>query len=128
MLTRTSQCCKYTDIGLLTVIPAASYIHPSYTSGPAPTLRYTWPPYNPLGYQIPCHIGAFADIVSSYKVGETFLHLPLPRAQKRLARDQADVEKRLAAAADSVDDCERQMKELKVVLYAKFGKAINLDE
>uniref|UniRef100_D8QBQ9 Prefoldin subunit 4 n=2 Tax=Schizophyllum commune (strain H4-8 / FGSC 9210) TaxID=578458 RepID=D8QBQ9_SCHCM len=63
-----------------------------------------------------------------YKVGETFLHLPLPRAQKRLARDQADVEKRLAAAADSVDDCERQMKELKVVLYAKFGKAINLDE
>ncbi|KAI4517711.1 Prefoldin, subunit 4 [Schizophyllum commune Tattone D] len=63
-----------------------------------------------------------------YKVGETFLHLPLSRAQKRLARDQADVEKRLAAAADSVDDCERQMKELKVVLYAKFGKAINLDE
>ncbi|KAL1760540.1 Prefoldin subunit-domain-containing protein [Schizophyllum commune] len=63
-----------------------------------------------------------------YKVGETFLHLPLPRAQKRLARDQADVEKRLAAAADSVDECERQMKELKVVLYAKFGKAINLDE
>ncbi|KAL1746435.1 Prefoldin subunit-domain-containing protein [Schizophyllum fasciatum] len=63
-----------------------------------------------------------------YKVGETFLHLPLPRALKRLARDQADVEKRLAATADSVDDCERQMKELKVVLYAKFGKAINLDE
>ncbi|TRM70120.1 Prefoldin subunit-domain-containing protein [Schizophyllum amplum] len=63
-----------------------------------------------------------------YKVGETFLHLPLTRAQKRLERDQADVDKSLADVGSTVEDCERQMKELKVVLYAKFGKAINLDE
>lgn len=26
------------------------------------------------------------------------------------------------------EECEKGMKELKVVLYAKFGRAINLDE
>jgi prefoldin subunit 4 len=28
----------------------------------------------------------------------------------------------------TAEECERGMKELKVVLYAKFGRAINLDE
>jgi prefoldin subunit 4 len=47
---------------------------------------------------------------------------------KRLAKDQAVVEKELSRLKDQAEECEREMKDLKVVLYAKFGKAINLDE
>jgi len=28
----------------------------------------------------------------------------------------------------TAEDCEKEMKKLKVLLYAKFGAAINLDE
>lgn len=54
--------------------------------------------------------------------------MPLPRALKRLERDQADIDVRVAKLAARSYDCEVKMKELKVVLYAKFGRAINLDE
>ncbi|KAF8149468.1 Prefoldin beta-like protein [Crassisporium funariophilum] len=63
-----------------------------------------------------------------YKVGEAFLHMRQSLALKRLERDQASIDTRVAALATQADECETQMKELKVVLYAKFGKAINLDE
>lgn len=37
------------------------------------------------------------------------------------------MDKEIQKLRDGMDDCEKQMKDLKVVLYAKFGKAINLD-
>ncbi|KIJ07717.1 hypothetical protein PAXINDRAFT_19115 [Paxillus involutus ATCC 200175] len=63
-----------------------------------------------------------------YKIGESFLHLPQPRAMKRLEKDQAEITAQLSTLAVTAEDCEKGMKELKVVLYAKFGRAINLDE
>ncbi|KAM6501859.1 Prefoldin subunit domain containing protein [Amanita muscaria] len=63
-----------------------------------------------------------------YKIGETFVHMPISRAQTRLEKDQQDVESRLSSIVEAVEDCETQMKQLKVLLYGKFGKAINLDE
>jgi len=47
---------------------------------------------------------------------------------KRLEKDQAVVDAKVAELASLADVCETEMKQLKVVLYAKFGKAINLDE
>ncbi|KAK0240741.1 Prefoldin beta-like protein [Armillaria nabsnona] len=63
-----------------------------------------------------------------YKVGETFLHMPHPRAMKRLERDQAAIDSQVSILAAKSDACQKEMTELKVVLYAKFGRAINLDE
>lgn len=63
-----------------------------------------------------------------YKIGETFLHLPLPKALRRLERDQEEVSERFTRVAGEVEEIETKMKELKVLLYAKFGKAINLEE
>jgi len=63
-----------------------------------------------------------------YKVGEAFLHMPLPRALKRLEKDQTDIDTQVSTLSSSVEQCEKEMKELKVTLYAKFGRAINLDE
>jgi prefoldin subunit 4 len=54
--------------------------------------------------------------------------MPLPRALKRLENDRSDLDARISALSASSDDCETKMKELKVALYAKFGRAINLDE
>ena len=54
--------------------------------------------------------------------------MPQPRALRRLAKEQKDVEEELSKLASQTNDCEKEMKSLKVVLYAKFGKAINLDE
>ena len=34
----------------------------------------------------------------------------------------------LGKYTSSAEECEKLMKELKVTLYAKFGRAINLDE
>ncbi|ESK81958.1 subunit of the heterohexameric cochaperone prefoldin complex [Moniliophthora roreri MCA 2997] len=63
-----------------------------------------------------------------YKLGESFLHLPHSKALKRLENDQKDVEARLGQHLSQADACEKEMRELKVVLYAKFGSSINLDE
>ncbi|KAF8907825.1 Prefoldin beta-like protein, partial [Gymnopilus junonius] len=63
-----------------------------------------------------------------YKVGEAFVHLSQPRALKRLEKDQASVAARVSVLATQAEECETQMKQLKVALYSKFGKAINLDE
>ncbi|KAG6811603.1 hypothetical protein H0H92_006666 [Tricholoma furcatifolium] len=68
------------------------------------------------------------DELVLYKVGETFLHMPLSRAQKRLESDLSDVNDRISTLSSSSEDCDTQMKALKVQLYAKFGSAINLDD
>ncbi|KAH9176793.1 Prefoldin subunit 4 [Lactarius sanguifluus] len=67
-------------------------------------------------------------LAHSYKVGEAFLHLPHHRAMKRLERDQAQVDEEIAKLTGVVDQCEQDMKALKVELYGRFGSAINLDE
>jgi prefoldin subunit 4 len=54
--------------------------------------------------------------------------MPLARALKRLERDQAKIDEQVSSLSSQADECEGKMKELKVQLYAKFGKAINLDE
>ncbi|TFK53492.1 Prefoldin, subunit 4 [Heliocybe sulcata] len=63
-----------------------------------------------------------------YKIGESFFKLSHSSAMKRLESDQESIVSQISALASSTEECEATMKELKVVLYAKFGKAINLDE
>ncbi|KAG1848180.1 Prefoldin beta-like protein, partial [Suillus tomentosus] len=63
-----------------------------------------------------------------YKIGESFLHLPQPRAIKRLEKDQAALSAQILDLSAGAEQCEKEMKELKVTLYARFGRAINLDE
>ncbi|KAI9062825.1 hypothetical protein FKP32DRAFT_1676746 [Trametes sanguinea] len=63
-----------------------------------------------------------------YRIGEAFIHMPHARAVKRLERDLAALNAELEKQTSNAEDCEKQMKELKVILYAKFGRAINLDE
>ena len=63
-----------------------------------------------------------------YKIGEAFIHLPHSRAVKRLEKDLALINAELERQTSSAEQCESSMKDLKVTLYSKFGRAINLDE
>lgn len=63
-----------------------------------------------------------------YRVGDTFLHMAHDSALKRLEKDTSDLDAELSGLAENAEECEKSMKELKVTLYAKFGRAINLDE
>jgi len=68
------------------------------------------------------------DELVLYKVGEAFLHMPHSRAIMHLEKDQASLTTQLSTLSKSAGECETKMKELKVALYAKFGRAINLDD
>jgi len=68
------------------------------------------------------------DALVLYKVGEVFLHMPHSRALQRLERDQEGIATQVSSLTETAEDCEKKMKGLKVALYAKFGRAINLDE
>ncbi|RXW24725.1 hypothetical protein EST38_g1168 [Candolleomyces aberdarensis] len=63
-----------------------------------------------------------------YKIGETFVHMRPGRARTRLRKDQQRLDKILEELSTQAGDCQTQMKELKAILYGKFGKSINLDE
>jgi len=68
------------------------------------------------------------DDLVLYKVGEAFLHLAHSSALKRLESDQAVITAQMSSLSESTEYCEKQMKDLKIALYAKFGRAINLDD
>jgi prefoldin subunit 4 len=54
--------------------------------------------------------------------------MPQARALKRVEREQAQIDEQISELVGKAEVCEKGMKGLKVVLYAKFGSAINLDE
>ncbi|WVQ82080.1 hypothetical protein IAT38_004208 [Cryptococcus sp. DSM 104549] len=62
-----------------------------------------------------------------YKIGEAFFHLPLRDARKQLKADVKRYDAEIEGLEGKVAECEKGMKELKVQLYAKFGKQINLE-
>ncbi|KAG7098463.1 hypothetical protein E1B28_000409 [Marasmius oreades] len=68
------------------------------------------------------------DELILYKIGEAFLHMSHTKALGRLEQDQSEIDSRVSSLSDQADECEKEMKQLKVTLYAKFGKAINLDD
>ncbi|WWC94587.1 hypothetical protein V866_001434 [Kwoniella sp. B9012] len=62
-----------------------------------------------------------------YKLGDSFFHLSLRNARKQLKSDLKRYESEIEGLESKKNDCELGMKDLKVQLYAKFGKQINLE-
>jgi len=58
----------------------------------------------------------------SYKIGDAFLKVPGEEALQLLARDTERVDAQLARLEAQKEQCDAGMQELKVKLYAKFGK------
>jgi prefoldin subunit 4 len=62
-----------------------------------------------------------------YKIGDSFVHLPLPDALSLLSSSSDEIDEELSRLEDSIGEVREELSRLKAALYARFGKAINLD-
>lgn len=53
------------------------------------------------------------------------MHLPQPKVISLLEKETAKLDEEIEALKATVDECEEEMKKLKVVLYGKFGSNIS---
>ncbi|KAF8247492.1 Prefoldin, subunit 4 [Wilcoxina mikolae CBS 423.85] len=67
------------------------------------------------------------DELVPYKIGDSFLHLPLEEVQELLEKSTEKIDEEIAEIEKRIDGNRQVMDGLKVELYEKFGKAINLD-
>lgn len=62
-----------------------------------------------------------------YKVGDSFFHMDLEKAQDMLETATERIEEEIEELENKLESIQDEMKELKVQLYARFGKQINLE-
>lgn len=63
-----------------------------------------------------------------YKIGDAFYHVKLEQAQEMLEKASERIDKDVARLEDDISSIRDQMAQLKVELYARFGKSINLEK
>ncbi|KAG9233811.1 Prefoldin subunit-domain-containing protein [Amylocarpus encephaloides] len=62
-----------------------------------------------------------------YKIGDGFVSLPLEEVQEMLSNSTSRIEEEVAALEDKLGEIREEQDALKVDLYARFGKSINLE-
>ncbi|KAG6085126.1 hypothetical protein E4U15_001396 [Claviceps sp. LM218 group G6] len=62
-----------------------------------------------------------------YKIGDAFFHVPLEQAQEMLETATTRIDDETSALKDKVSNVREEMQQLKIELYARFGKQINLE-
>ena len=62
-----------------------------------------------------------------YKIGDTFVSLPLPEVQDLLIKSTERIEESVSETEERLGAVREEMQGLKVALYARFGKSINLE-
>lgn len=65
--------------------------------------------------------------INSYKIGDSFISLPLPEVQELLSTSTGRIEEEVSAVGEKLSTVREEMSELKVQLYARFGRSINLE-
>jgi len=63
-----------------------------------------------------------------YRVGEIYVSVPQTTAEEMIAEETKQVEKQVDHLTHQMEEIKQVMAQLKVKLYAKFGKSINLEE
>ena len=67
-------------------------------------------------------------MLNRYKIGEVFINITVEEAQQRIEKEREVLTQELEQLKHDMDDINEQMSKLKVHLYGKFGKAINLEK
>ncbi|KAL9598086.1 MAG: hypothetical protein Q9219_004717 [cf. Caloplaca sp. 3 TL-2023] len=62
-----------------------------------------------------------------YKIGDAFIMLPLSEVQELLSKATGKIEGSVSATEGKLSSVREEMESLKVDLYARFGKSINLE-
>ena len=68
--------------------------------------------------------GLFSD---RYKIGDSFISLPLPEVQEMLSASSSRIEEEVSVVGEKLGNVRQEMSQLKVELYARFGRSINLE-
>jgi prefoldin subunit 4 len=63
----------------------------------------------------------------SYKIGDSFFSLSLSEAQEMLSKSTEQIDEEVGILEEKLQELRDEIKGLKAHLYARFGKAINLD-
>lgn len=66
-------------------------------------------------------------IYCRYKIGDSFISLPLPEVQEMLSTSTEKFEEEVIALEEKLSTIREEMTQLKVELYARFGRSINLE-
>ncbi|KAJ2899236.1 uncharacterized protein MKZ38_003336 [Zalerion maritima] len=67
------------------------------------------------------------DDIVPYKIGDAFFHVSLEQAQDMLGLSTAKIEEGVEEVEEKLGTVREEMTQLKVELYARFGKSINLE-
>ena len=62
-----------------------------------------------------------------YKIGDSFISLPLPQVQELLSSSTEKIEAEVSTVEEKLSEIRDEMQQLKVDLYARFGRSINLE-
>ncbi|KAH6662050.1 Prefoldin subunit-domain-containing protein [Halenospora varia] len=62
-----------------------------------------------------------------YKIGDGFVSLPLSEVQQRLTATTEQIEEEVTALEEKLTTIREEQTQLKVELYARFGRSINLE-
>ncbi|OAL39048.1 hypothetical protein AYO20_01799 [Fonsecaea nubica] len=67
------------------------------------------------------------DSLIPYKIGDSFMHVPLAEAQELLATQTTEIDSEVSTLEEELETIKDQIRGLKAHLYARFGKGINLE-
>lgn len=67
------------------------------------------------------------DDLVPYKIGDAFVSLPLPEVQQMLESSTTEIDDEVVKLEEKLGGVREEMEELKVALYGRFGRSINLE-
>ncbi|KAI1965387.1 hypothetical protein LOZ58_001234 [Ophidiomyces ophidiicola] len=67
------------------------------------------------------------DDLVPYKIGDSFVSLPLSEAQTLLSSASEQIDEDIVKIEQNLGEIRDELQKLKVVLYARFGRSINLE-
>ncbi|KAI9739249.1 MAG: hypothetical protein M1834_007462 [Cirrosporium novae-zelandiae] len=67
------------------------------------------------------------DELIPYKIGDSFISLPASEVQEMLSKSTEDIEQEVTKLEEKLDKMREEMSSLKVELYGRFGRSINLE-
>ncbi|GAB7341683.1 hypothetical protein MBLNU457_g0028t1 [Dothideomycetes sp. NU457] len=63
----------------------------------------------------------------SYKIGDSFMLLPLPDVQEQLSKSVDKINDEVTVLEEKLEAIRDEMSQLKAALYGRFGRSINLE-
>lgn len=67
------------------------------------------------------------NVFHRYRIGDSFFHVTVAQAQEMLATSTTQYEEEVSQLEDKLNTAREEMTQLKVELYARFGRSINLE-